>query len=220
MSTKIARFRPNGTSLAVGVAVLNAEFLLLALYLVASNHTGGEIRYLLYPFVWMNVAGYAVLKTKPVAETDRQRYLAAAVGVAYFLVVGYFGGLYGPDMDMAGMPAGGASVAWLPPGWGPALLYHGEWLRLSLLPFKVVGYLGLAYLVYATVLDAASSALSGVLGLFSCVSCAWPVVATLMTGVAGAGSGLAATVASGSYDISTAVFVVTVALLYWRPTVR
>ncbi|WP_327051802.1 DUF7546 family protein [Halomicrococcus gelatinilyticus] len=220
MNTGFARFRPDFETVARGVAVLNAEFLLLALYLTVSNHQVGAIRYLLYPFVWINVAGYAVLKTDPVAQSDRQRYAAAAVAAGYFLVVGYFGGLYGPAMDMPGMPSTGFSIGWLPPGWGPALLYGGEHVRLSLLPFKVVGYLGLAYLVYATILDAAGSAISGIVGLFSCVSCSWPIVASLVTGVAGAGSGLATTIASGSYDISTVVFVVTVALLYWRPTIR
>jgi len=220
MSTTSARFRPDVETIARAVAVLNAEFLLLAVYLILSNHTAGAIRYLLYPFVWINVAGYAALNTSPVAQSDRQRYAAAAVAAGYFLVVGYFGGLYGPAMDMPGMSPTGFSIGWLPPGWGPALLYQGEYLRMSLLPFKVVGYLGLAYLVYATILDAAGSAISGIVGLFSCVSCSWPIVATLVTGVAGAGSGLATTISSGSYDISTVVFVVTVALLYWRPTIR
>ena len=71
--------------------------------------------------------------------------------------------------------------------------------------------------MYATVLDAARSAVTGVLGLLSCVSCSWPVLASLATGVAGGGSGLAAAVSTGSYGLSTVVFVATVALLYWRP---
>ncbi len=220
MSTQFARFRPTGETLLWGAAVLNTELLLLLLYFTTSNHTSGEIRYLLYPFVWINVALFAVWKTNPIANSDRDRLVGVAVASVYFLVLGYVGGLFGPGHAMPGMPSGGFRIAWLPPGWGPALLYHGDLLRLSILPFKLVGYLALAYLVYATVLDATGSALSGVLGLFSCVSCTWPVVASLATGIAGAGSGLAATIASGSYDISTVVFVATVALLYWRPTVR
>jgi hypothetical protein len=217
--TRFDRFRPDTETLLWGAAVLNAELLVLVLYFLLSNHTGGDLRYLLYPFVWMNVALYAVVKTNPLAGSDRDRYFALAVAAGYFLVLGYFGGLFGPAHDMPGMSSG-VRIAWLPPGWGPALLYSNDVVRLSLLPFKVVGYLALAYLVYATVLDAAGSAISGLLGLLSCVSCTWPVVASLITGVAGAGSGLATTVASGSYDISTVVFVVTVALLYWRPTMR
>lgn len=217
--TRFARFRPDGETLLWSAAVLNAELLVLVLYFLTSNRTGGELRYLLYPFVWMNVAAYAVVGTTAVARSDRDRAVALAIAAGYFLVLGYAGGLFGLANSVPGA-AGGFRIAWLPPGWGPALLYSGEFVRLSLLPFKLVGYLALAYLVYATVLDATGSALSGVLGLLSCVSCTWPVVASIVTGVAGAGSGLAATVAAGSYDISTVVFVVTVALLYWRPTIR
>jgi hypothetical protein len=105
----------------------------------------------------------------------------------------------------------------VPPGWGPAVTYAGSGLTLTLVPFRVVGYLALAYLVYATVLDAARSAVTGALGLLSCVSCSWPVLASLASGVAGSGSGIAAAVTTGSYGLSTLVFVVTVTLLVWRP---
>ncbi|WP_231184054.1 hypothetical protein [Haladaptatus sp. DYF46] len=220
MSTGFARYRPTGESLLWGAVVLNAELFALLLYFAISNYSGGELRYLLYPFIWINVALLAVVKTKPIARNDRDRLIGLVLASGYFLLVAYFGGLFGPAHSMPGMPASGLRIAWLPPGWGPALLFHNGLVRVSLMPFKLVGYLALAYLVYATILDAAGSAISGLLGLFSCVSCSWPIVASLVTGVAGAGSGLAATVSSGSYDISTVVFVVTVALLYWRPTIR
>ncbi|GKZ13866.1 MULTISPECIES: DUF7546 family protein [Haladaptatus] len=220
MSTAFARYRPSGESLLWAAVVLNAELFALLLYFATSNYTSGELRYLLYPFIWINVAVLAVWKTNPIAGNDRDKLVGLAVAAGYFLLVGYFGGLFGPAHSMPGMADSSLRIAWLPPGWGPALLFHNSLVRVSILPFKLVGYLALAYLVYATILDAAGSAISGILGLFSCVSCSWPIVASLVTGVAGAGSGLAATVSSGSYDISTVVFVVTVALLYWRPTIR
>jgi hypothetical protein len=86
------------------------------------------------------------------------------------------------------------------------------------MPYKVVGYLALAYLVYDTVLDTAGSAVSGVLGLVSCVSCTWPVVATLAAGIAGSGTAVAAAASEWSYTIGTLAFVVTVVLLRWRPS--
>ena len=73
--------------------------------------------------------------------------------------------------------------------------------------------------MYATVIDAAGAAVSGVVGLFSCLSCSWPIVMSLLTGVFGGGSAIVATTFDLSYDISTAVFLVTVGLLYWRPLV-
>lgn len=221
MSTEFARYRPKRESLLWGAIVLNAEFVVLLSYFAVKGFSDGYgLRYLLYPFVWVNVALFAVWKTDPVPKNERDRRVALAIGVGYFFLVAYFGGLFGLSGSLPGTLANGFRIAWLPPGWGPALLYHNNVFRVEILPFKLVGYLSLAYLVYATVLDAAGSAISGLLGLFSCVSCSWPIVASLVTGVAGAGSGLAATVSSGSYDISTVVFVVTVLLLYWRPTIR
>jgi hypothetical protein len=79
----------------------------------------------------------------------------------------------------------------------------------------VGGYLALAYLVYAAVLDLASAALSGLLGLGSCLSCL-PIVGSLAAGLAG-GTGVVAAFAALSVDVSTAVFVASVALLALRP---
>ena len=88
---------------------------------------------------------------------------------------------------------------------------------MGVVPARRVGDLALSCLVYATVIDAVGAAISGLLGLFACVSCTWPIVASVATGVVGGGSA-AATVALGfSYDLSTAVFLATVGLLYWRP---
>ncbi len=220
MSTQFARYRPNRESLLWGAVILNTELFVLLAFIATKgiSHAYG-LRYLLYPFVWINVSLFAVWKTNPIGTNERNRRVALAIAIGYFVLVAYFGGLFGRSGNLPGTLANGFRIAWLPPGWGPALLYHNNVFRIEILPFKLIGYLSLAYLVYATVLDAAGSAISGLLGLFSCVSCSWPIVASLITGVAGAGSGLAATVSSGSYDISTVVFVVTVLLLYWRPTI-
>jgi hypothetical protein len=45
------------------------------------------------------------------------------------------------------------------------------------------------------------------------------VIASVATGVVGGGSAVATVALGFSYDLSTAVFLVTVALLYWRPSV-
>jgi hypothetical protein len=88
------------------------------------------------------------------------------------------------------------------------------------MPYKLVGYLALAYLVYATVLDAAGTVVSGSLGLLSCVSCTWPVVGSLVTSLFGSGSAVVVAATTWPYDISTAAFLATVALLTWRPLAR
>ncbi|MFC7080732.1 DUF7546 family protein [Halorussus caseinilyticus] len=86
------------------------------------------------------------------------------------------------------------------------------------MPYKLVGYVALAYLVYDTVLDTAGSAVSGVLGLVSCVSCTWPVIATLAAGVTGSGTAVAAAASEWSYTLGTVAFLLTVGLLRWRPS--
>jgi len=214
-----ARLRPRRETLVWGALLVNTELLALLLYAIlgdATLHSLFDLRRWLYPFVWINVGLWTIVRTTPAAAAPRQRRLAAVVAIGYFAVLAYAGGLVGPEQPN-GPPI--FRVVWtsIPPGWGPAVVYVGESLRVTLMPFTVVGYLALAYLVYATVLDATRSAVTGLVGMLSCVSCSWPVLASLASGLLGSGSGVAAAVSSGSYGLSTVVFVVTVGLLYWRP---
>jgi hypothetical protein len=210
----LARVRPSRSTLLWGAVLVAAELLALLLYVAQPTVVPTAIRYYVYPFVWIDVGLWALVRTDPPAASRRRRSAAGAFAVGYFAVLAYAGGLVGPGL---GAMATGLRIAPLPPGIGPALIYGGEALRLTLLPYKIVGYAALAVLVYATALDVAGSAIGGVLGLFSCVSCTWPVLASLVGGVAGGSSAAASAALSGSYGLSTVIFVVTVALLYWRP---
>lgn len=222
------RVRPSRDTLLWAGLLVNTEIILTVGYLVVADVTVTEWRYLAYPFVWINVGLWALVRTNPVPQSTRGRYLGAAVGAGYFLLLAYVGGLLAPGLaghHHATSAAGhhhvtGWRIAWLPPGWGPTLVYLGSAVKLTLMPYKLVGYAALAYLVYATVIDAAGSAVSGVLGLVSCVSCTWPVLASLVAGLAGSGTAVAAAANEWSYALGTAVFVVTVGLLRWRPTIR
>lgn len=212
------RFAIRRETVAWAALVLNLELLVLTVYWLGSNValTGlSGLRYWVYPFVWINVGIWAVLRTKPAAADTHKRRLAAAIAVGYFVVLGYFGGLFG--LATPGPTSFRIAAFSIPPGWGPALLYNGPVFAVTLLPYKVIGYVALAYLVYATVIDATGSAVTGLLGLLSCVSCTWPILASLASGLAGSGTALASAVYAQSYGLSTLVFVVTVALLYWRP---
>ena len=209
------RFRPDRDTLLWAGLLVNTELILTFAYLLLSDAQVTEPRYLVYPFVWLNASVWAFVHADPVARSTRDRYVGAAIAVGYFLLLARVGGVVAPGV---GEHALGWRIAWLPPGWGPAVLYSGAAVNLALMPYKVVGYLALAYLVYATVLDAAGSAVSGLLGLLSCVSCTWPVVATVATGLTGSGAAIATAATNFSYAIGTVVFVVTVGLLSWRPT--
>ncbi|MEF8853071.1 MAG: hypothetical protein V5A44_04815 [Haloarculaceae archaeon] len=217
----LTRLRPRRETLLWGSVLVTLELGALAVHSVFGSSSAlspAGLRLWVYPFVWINVGLWAIVRTAPAATgaSPRQRTLVGVLAVAYFAVLAYAGGLVGHGTPAG---AGAVNVVWgtVPPGWAPVVTYAGSALTLTLVPFKLAGYLALAYLVYATVLDAARSAVTGLLGVLSCVSCSWPVLASLATGVAGGSSGLAAAVTTGSYGLSTLVFVATVALLYWRP---
>ena len=212
---------PEPFVLAVWAAIFLAEAVVLVVHL---HVTGARLMlFHVYPFVWINLGIWAVWRTSPPQAPKRTRNIATAVAAGYFLVLAYFGGLLREGHafhDHGEIPiellATGFSVHFeLPPGYGPALTYSGEFLISSLSPYLLVGFLALAYLMYVTILDASGEASIGLVGLFSCVGCSFPLIAALVSG--GAATSLAAFVYSQAYALSTVAFVLTVLFLYWRP---
>ncbi|NUB93533.1 hypothetical protein HT576_21320 [Haloterrigena sp. SYSU A121-1] len=49
-------------------------------------------------------------------------------------------------------------------GWGPVLVYAGDRLALTLVPYQTLGSVALAHLVYDALLELARSAVGGVSG--------------------------------------------------------
>lgn len=194
--------------------VLNAQFVAVALYYSFTSLRLTEPRYVVYGLLWINLGLLAVRGRRPPREVPfRTRRRALGVASAYFGLLAVTGGMIGTGVENAG----GLRVAWLTPGWGPALLYAGESVSMVLMPAYLVGYASLAYLVYAALLETTQSAVGGVLGLLSCVSCTWPVLAAVGATLVGGAGFLSTSAMQLSYDLSTAVFLLTVALLYWRP---
>ncbi|MFC7203444.1 hypothetical protein ACFQJC_07965 [Haloferax namakaokahaiae] len=227
MTTKHRRFAlalPS-TTFKWLLVLLWFEALAVAAYLFATPVRVEQLRYVLYPFVWINVGLLAVLVTNPPTATWRARLVAGGLAVAYFLVLGSLAGMLSVNFDAllgsAAHAAGHHQTGWQftlgAPGWGPRVGYAGEAFSVMLVPYHVVGYLALSYLVYATILDTARAAVPGVLGLVSCVGCAFPLAGSLAAGAAG-GTGLVSSLRILSVDLSTVVFVVAVAVLVFRPT--
>lgn len=195
--------------------VVAAEVAVATAYIDLAGLTITQPRYVVYPFVWINVGVWAVLRTQTPRVDRRQWGIATAVAVGYLLVLLWAGGVLLVGL-LEPLPGGAAaSVYWDIPGRGPIVVYGTPHLRLSLIPFKLVGYLTLAYLVYARLLDATRAALSGALGLFSCVGCAFSILLPLL----GATTLFGSTLTGFAWDLSTLVFVFTVALLYWADAV-
>ncbi|MBX0302819.1 DUF7546 family protein [Haloarcula salinisoli] len=201
---------PEGRSLALWAVVLNTELLLVMLYLLLLPGAATDPFLLAFPFIWLNVAAWVLLRVRPAPASDRRRYLAAAVAVGYGLLLGYVGGVFGTG----GAGTGLRVVLAAPPGFAPSFVYSGATLAVVVTPWKVAGYLALSYLVYVTVVDASGGLAGGVVGLFSCVSCVLPIVASVVGGAIGAGGALYQVALAQSYGLSTAVFLVSVGLLY------
>jgi hypothetical protein len=208
MNTITDRIQPR--SLAVWAAVCNAELLLVLLYFGFVPGATTDPVILVMPFVWLNVAGAVLTYIRPAPAPQRRRVIAATVALGYGLVLGYVGGVFG----LGGQGAGLRPVLAAPPGFSPAVIYSGATLSVVVLPWKVAGYAALSYLVYVTVVDASGGVAGGFLGLFSCVSCVLPIIASIVGGLVGAGSTLYQAASMQSYGLSTVVFVVSVGLLY------
>jgi len=213
---RVAALRPDRRTAVYWAMVFNAEFLILVgYYTLATDVTLRDPLFAVVPFVWLNLAGWAVMHTNVPAVPSRKRAIAAGVAVGYFGLLAVFGGIVnGPGAVTTSY----LNVLQLPPGWNPAFFYSSPAFSLVVLPYKLVGFATLTYLVYVTALDAASTLAGGVLGLFSCVSCTFPVIAGLASGLAGGGSAVAGFTYANSYLLSTVVFGVTVVLLTWRPS--
>ncbi|WP_324661818.1 DUF7546 family protein [Haloarcula sediminis] len=201
---------PEGRSLALWAVVLNTELLLVLLYLVLLPGAATDPVLLAFPFVWLNVAGLVFLQVRPAPASPRRRAVAAAVAVGYGLLLGYVGGVVG----LGGAGTGLRVVLAAPPGFAPSVVYSGATLAVVVTPWKVAGYLALSYLVYVTVVDASGGLAGGVIGLFSCVSCVLPIVASVVGGAIGAGGTLYQAALGQSYGLSTVVFLVSVGVLY------
>lgn len=200
------------------VAVILVEALLLvAFFAFTSAAPTREVRYLVYPFVWINAGLWAVHRTDPHPGNRGHQWLAGTLAAGYFLLIMWVPGQIGLgtiEPGHVGLGLHHLRIAWYAPGWGPLLAYAGA-VRLYLVPFEVIGYASLAYLMYANVLELARGAFSGVLGLVTCVGCTVPVLAPLVGLLGGPTASLTTTAYQWSYDLGTLVFLLTLGLLYW-----
>lgn len=203
--------RPTPRTLLVGAGLLNAELAAVLAYFAFTDATLSSPAFTVYGLVWVNVSLFVFARCDPPASGG-VRALAVAVGYAALLAV--FGGLVGPPSPAT---TTGWRLALLPPGWGPALVYGGPGVAVALLPAKLLGYGALVYLLYGSLAEASASGLAGLLGLFSCVSCSFPILAGAAAAAVGGGSAVAAAATGIGYGPSTLVFLVSVGLLWWRP---
>lgn len=198
--------------LRVWAAVVILEVYAVIVYFLLTDATPtGELRYLAYPIVWTTLGLWVLVDVEPDPGSRAHAFAAGALATLYFGVLLWIPG-------NIGLTPADSMITWrvemYAPGWGPLVAATTPWIRVFLVPFEVIGYLGLAFLVYANVLTLARGALSSVLGLVTCVGCTVPVLVPLLGVLGGPATSLTTTAYAWSYDIGTAIFVVTVGLLY------
>lgn len=218
LARRLRAAAPSPRRLGLVALLVNVELVAAVAYYGFLGSFPSTPRYAIYGLIWVNVGAYVLYDASIPSEPDfRTRRRALAIAAAYFGLLVVLAGI----VD-GGVPADAtdARFVWLPPGWGPAAVYASESITLVLMPAYLIGFLALTKLVYATVLDASRSVVAGVLGLFSCVSCTLPIVAMIASAAFGGTGILAATAFDASYGLSTAVFLLTVGLLYWQPGFR
>ncbi len=199
------RLSPLEFAVGSGILVVSVLAAATASYLSVQQPTLTDGRVLVYPVVWSTAAVAAAVWVSRTVRVRPRRWLGAAVGVGYTVALLWLSGTLGAS---AGMPTSQLELAL--PGWGPILLYDNGLLSLAIVPFELVAYLCLGYIV-AVLISAAASARTAALGMASCVSCAAP----LLLAVAGLFGGTQATtiVASAGYDLATVILLVTFGLL-------
>ncbi|MFB6132716.1 MAG: hypothetical protein ABEJ44_04855 [Halanaeroarchaeum sp.] len=72
--------------------------------------------------------------------------------------------------------------------------------------------------MYVNVLRISRSVFAGALGLVTCVGCTVSILAPLVGALGGSASALTSMAYRYSYDVGTAMFVLTVTILYWSAT--
>jgi hypothetical protein len=174
----------------------------------------------LIPFLWITVSILAVFYTDPVDASPQRKLVAGTVSGLFFTVFLFLSGSAGTATELFEPVTGSAGFGLSfdqSLGWGPVLYYAGDWIAMRVIPYQFVGYLALSYLIYAALLDVASSAKAGLLGLVLCPGCTVSLFAPVFASAAGISSAFAILVRY-TYEISTVFFVVAVALMYWDPS--
>lgn len=213
--------RPSKRAVLWGTALIGIQAYLTLTYVWITGRAGGVDLFVLVPWIWINVALLAFLRADAPAVAGRDRLLPAGIAGGYFLILLGVSGTIGLGTAFSdAVPRAELRLLLfdVPPGWAPTVIYAGEFIRVALRPPLLLGYAAIAYLLYATIARSGAGVIGGVVGLFSCVGCMVPIVASAVAVLTGSTAGYLQpenlAVISG-YDISTAVFLLTVFILWF-----
>lgn len=202
------RQRRDGSRWWAGIAVVVGAALGYTLAVDPVVYSPAQI---LYPAVWIGSSACALWLVRRQLSCLDRRSLTAGTGYAVGLL--WLSGLVGLSTSASGL-----SIHLALPGWGPTIGYSGAIVSVVFVPFLVVGYGTLGILVATAVTATRKAAAAGLLGVFTCVSCAAPLLAGLL-GSASVGS-VSASLARVQYPIATGAFLASVGTLVWVTRVR
>ncbi len=195
------------------IFIVFIELVIVWIYFLLSSSQPTDLRYLAYPFIWINTSVWVVYKTEHISSENKYiTVLVLFISIFYFLVLLYIPGLIGFSTQKS---TEGLYLSIVTPGWGPIISYTGNLIQFTIIPFQVIGYLSISYLIYISLLNTTkSSIVGGLLGLFTCVGCVTPIFASLLGFLGGGLTSLTTSAYSFSYDIGTIIFLITIWLLY------
>jgi len=204
--TRLREAPPLGVAVVSGAIVLLVQVTAIFAYLDIQQPTLTSFGPMVYPVVWITAGIVAAVWVGRTVDSRRQRGLGVAVGGVYTVTLLWLSGILS-----AGSGTGTLMVQSTLPGWGPIVHYHGSLAHLSIVPFELIAYLTLGYIVYVLVADSGGSVRAAVLGFGSCVSC----TASALLAAAGAvgSTQLSSVVATAGYDTATVVLLITYGLL-------
>jgi hypothetical protein len=186
-------------------------------YTYVTGDTVGRWTHFIIPFIWFTASGWVLWHTRPTSASWTYRVGAGLVVTMYFLIMLYFSGLVGPSTSHLGQLTGATDygVTWgRSLGWSPVLLYTGNIITATIIPYQAVGLFAMAYLVYDALLSLSQSAVGGVIGIAACPACVSPIALALAGGM----GGTTTTILLGTYgyEFATVLFLLGLAILYHR----
>lgn len=195
--------------------IVSVEVAIVWLYFHLTPTSVDSIRYVLYPFLWINLGLWSVHRAiTGMSETKLPgKRSLALISIGYFVLLLVLSGMIGVSQTVGTFPQ--FSIRWLVPGWGPLVVYEGVFLWANIVPFQWIGFGALTLLVYLLLIQRLTDATVGGLGAMTCVGCSAPVVGGVLTWSGGLGSTFVPLLYRWSYDIGTVMFIGTVFLLLW-----
>lgn len=215
-------YRSQLWTLAAVNALVALQVLVAVLYGLVFGTSLLSLHIFLLPFVWTTVSAVTLWYTEPVSRGSKPTAFAGAVAVGYLSLFLWLSGTIGftpSQLEPVTGPLGFGFDAGRSFGWGPILYYSGEWVGARIIPYQLIGYLSLSYMVYLAVLDVTRSASAGTIGLVLCPGCAAAAFVPAFGGIAGVSAALSVFL-QFSYEIATVMFVVAMGWLYYQPSLE